>query len=265
MPARRPRAIARALDTGIVLSLGVRMEVTLVTLNYWIGGSLRPMRPIIFLLSVALLASCSGGGVDEAESDLKAEPTTIAMQWIEAVASVNIEALDNIVEPVGLAVLAGVENVVSSSEMVGLIDGGFADELAIGYWTTFRDDFAAIRGGSIESLTVGSQHEIAGRDNYLGVDITLNETTGQLILRNVDGAWKVDMAATVGPALVGPLGDYLASALQGDNAAQIADAYLGSVVPGLETASAVDATNSDLVFEIEYLRQLSADAVASQP
>ena len=72
----------------------------------------------------------------------------------------------------------------------------------------------------------------------------------------VGGLVAVSMIATVGPALVGALGDYLNSAMDGENAESIAAAYRSGVLPALELAMKLDPGNADLVFETEYIRQL---------
>ena len=88
------------------------------------------------------------------------------------------------------------------------------------------------------------------------MEISIDDTTGRIILRLTDEGWKVDFAATIGPALVGPLGEYLESALAGEHAVAIADAYRSAVVPALTAVAALELDNSILVFETEYIRQL---------
>lgn len=215
------------------------------------------MKTLVLIVAAFLVAACSGGGDEPAEITRSVSPTGVATQWLDAVVAVDVVALTDLVEPVGLAVLAGVENRVSSEEMVGLLNGGFEGELAAGYWTTFRDDFAAIRGGSVESLVVGDESPIEGMPDYVAVDVSMDETTGRVILRRSDTGWRIDLAATVGPALVRPLGDFLVSALNGDNAVAIADAYRSVIIPALDAAIVLDESNSDLVFGTEYLRQLA--------
>ncbi len=206
-----------------------------------------------------LTAACSGEANTPVESTPGVTPTVVVTQWLEAVVAVDVDALADLVEPIGLAVLAGVENSVSSDELVGLLNGGFEGDLATGYWTTFRDDFAAIRGGSLESLVVVDESQIDGMPSHVAVGVSLNETMGRVIVRQTDAGWRVDLTATVGPALVGPLGDYLLSALSGENAVAIADAYRAAIVPALDVAVILDQANSDLIFGTEYLRQLSEE------
>lgn len=214
------------------------------------------MKPLLVVVLLVVLAGCSGGTSETTTSVPTAAPATVATLWIDAVTDVDVDALAFLVEPVGLAVVAGVENSVSSDEMVGLLSGGFAGDLATGYWTTFRDDFAAIRGVAVESLVVGEEIPVEDMPEFIAVALSADETAGRVILRRGATGWQIDMAASVGPVLVGQLGDYLASAQNGDNAAAITAAYETAIVPALEAAVALDQTNSDLVFGTEYITQL---------
>jgi hypothetical protein len=185
------------------------------------------------------------------------EPVVVVEQWLAAVAVSDAEELDRLVEPVGLAVVAGIENGLRSDELVTLLDSGFSPALAIGYWGSFRNDFEAIRDLSLTALFVGEERGIAGQSDFVAVEIASPEAAGLIILRRSGTpGWQVDMAATVGPALIGPLTNYLDSALAGPNASLIGEAYREGILPGLDAAVGVDPENSDLAFEAEYIRQL---------
>lgn len=234
------------------------MRLRLLVAVTGVRGTLRSVRTLTLAILIVLVAACSGDADDPASPLSSVTPTEVTSQWLEAVADGSSEALASLVEPVGLAVLAGVENSVSSAELAGLLEGGFDGELAAGYWSTFRGDFSAIRGGSLQSLTVGEESTIPGIDGYTTVAVSFEDAIGQVVLRQTDSSWQVDMVATVGPALIGPLGDYLESAMGGAHAAAIAAAYTSAVIPALDAAIALDGSNADLVFGTEYLRQLAA-------
>jgi hypothetical protein len=214
------------------------------------------VKTTLLLILALLTTACSSDPAEQTVSEPLQAPVTVTDLWLDAVVAADADALADLVEPVGLAVVAGVENSVSSNEMVGLVNGGFAGDLATGYWTTFRDDFSAIRGGSLDRLVVGEETPIPGAPNYTSVVVSLDDTTGLVILRRTESDWRVDLAATVGPALVGQLGAYLESALSGDNAIPIADAYRDAIIPALDAVVMLDESNSDLVFGNEFMRQL---------
>ena len=219
------------------------------------------MRSVLVLILVLAATACSAGGGDAATTTVpEAEPAVVVARWLSGVATSDVTALETYVEPTGIAVLASVENSLRSEETVTLLESGFSDQLVVDYWVSFRTDFEAIRGFSVQAVTVGELVPIPDQPDFTAVEVISPESTGLVILRRAGAdRWQVDAAATVGPALVGPLGEYLVSALQGDNAETIAEAYRTGIVPGLDAAISLDPDNTDLVFETEYIRQLLAD------
>jgi hypothetical protein len=180
----------------------------------------------------------------------------VVTDWLTAVAATDLPNIDRLVEPTGLAVIAAVENNLRSDELAGLLAQGWSADLQSEYWSGFRNDFGAIRGNSLAAIEVGVEVEVPGFPDFAAVEISTDGTTGRAILRLTETGWKVDFAATVGPALIGPLGEYIESSLNGDHAVVVADAYRVAVVPALEAAAALDPANSVLVFETEFIRQL---------
>jgi hypothetical protein len=218
------------------------------------------MRFVLSIVAVLLLAGCARGADDTTTTvvgDL--EPTQVVADWLQALEGPDVATLEPLVEPAGLAVVAAVENSLRSDDLVGLLTTGLGDDLATGYWTSFRDDFAAIRGEPLSAVVIGNLEPVPGIADHVAVAISTSTSEGRIVLRRGESGWQIDFAATVGPALIGPLGDYLDSALHGEHASEVAAAYADAVLPGLEAASALDQGNKNLAFEIEYIRQLTAD------
>ena len=213
-----------------------------------------------FVLIAALLALAGCSTAEPAPPPVTAAPVAVVEQWLGAVSGSDVEALEELVEPIGLAVLAGVENRVRSDEMAALLDVGLQGDLSRGYWQSFRDDVMAIRGVAIETISVdGELMEDLG-SGFAGVEVSGADSKGVVLVRRSDMlGWQVDMIATVGSRLVGPLTDYLESALAGENADTIAAAYRVAVIPGLDAAIALDPGNADLVFGAEEIRLLLGD------
>ena len=215
------------------------------------------MRILVLLIVVLALAGCSGPDESNGAVSADASPVDVTGDWVEAVAAGDIADLERLVEPIGLAVVAAVENDLRSDELAGLLVGGMPADLQTQYWITFREDFGAIRGSSFDQIVVGREVAVPGLADFTSVEISNDGIIGRVVLRRTDLGWQVDFAATVGPALIGPLGEYLESALAGDHGVVIADSYRTAVLPGLEAAIAVGDNNSVLVFETEFIRQLS--------
>lgn len=172
-------------------------------------------------------------------------------------------ALAQLVEPHGLAVVAAVESNLPSAEFVALLNSGMSGALGDQYWSQFRDDFSSFSGTALIGLTVGEQRPLSV-PGFTAVALEGGGGSGWLILRQTDAGWQVDFPATMGPSLIGPLGEYLTAAVTGEHAGVIAAAYRDFVTPGLDAALALDPANTRLQFEAEYIRQL-AEATAPSP
>ena len=168
-------------------------------------------------------------------------------------------------EPQGLAIIAAVESNLRSEELVALLRDGLTPELRSSYWSEFAADFVSFGGVSIADLEIRGAAAVPGFPTHSAVTLRAPDADGILMLRDTEDGWRVDFSASVGPALVGPLGEYLATALSGDHAEEIAAAYRTAVVPGLEAAMALQPDNNRLVFEVEYIRQLSAGSAGDTP
>lgn len=213
----------------------------------------------LILSIIVTLSACSSGEPALPVEITDQTPSAVVEEWLDAVADVDAERLGAIVEPIGLAVIAGVENQLASAELVVLLEGGFDGDPARSYWRTFRDDFGSIRGVPIASLVVGGETPVAGEPGFTAVEVSSPDSQGRVIVRRDErGAWRVDMVATVGSALVGPLGTYLLSVLDGADGIAIGDAYKAGIIPALDAAIVLAPENSDLVFETEFIRQLLA-------
>jgi hypothetical protein len=221
------------------------------------------MRPLLLLAITLVIAACSSSDVVETTVPTQGDPVVAAADWIRAVGSLDTSALERLVEPRGLAVVAGVESNLRAVEFVALVDSGVTEALGDRYWSQFRDDFLAFSGTSVPDLTVGEQRAL-DTPGFTAVALEGDDGSAWLILRQTDTGWQVDFPATIGPALIGPLGQYLASAADGANAAPIAAAYRDYVTPGLDAALALDPGNTRLQFEAEYIRQV-AESIAPSP
>ena len=215
------------------------------------------MRILVTIAALAVLTGCSGETTStEAPLDT-ADPAAVAGDWLDAVARGDGETATLYVEQDGLAIFAAVESNLRSEELVALLRDGMEPALETQYWSDFATDFSAFSGTTISDLVVGTASAVPGHADFVSVSVAGPAGEGRVVLRNLDAGWLVDFAATVGPAIVGPLGEYLAVAGEGEHAEEIGLAFVESIVPGLEAAAAIDPEDSRLVFEAEYIRQLA--------
>jgi hypothetical protein len=215
------------------------------------------MRVLALSVSLMLLAACGGEAREDAVMSNAESPAAVTNQWLDRVAAGDQSAIAGLVEPTGLAIVAAVEGDLRSDELVGLLESGIGESLAAQYWADFRDSFEAFQDAEIADIAVGEATPVPGADSFTSVELMTPGATGYAILRNTNAGWQLDFAATIGPALVGPLGDYLASAIAGEHGEAIASAYRDAIVPGLEVALVLDPDNTRLEFETEYIRQLA--------
>lgn len=218
------------------------------------------MRFTSLLLIVLLVAGCSGDPNATESTQPDSTPVEVVEQWLEAMSTGDFATAELLVEPVGVAVIAAVESNLRSDELVGLLHAGFPADLRDDYWNGFRSGFETFSGAAFGQIAAGNAESVVGTSSFMSVGLSADTTTGWVILRSTESGWLIDMSATVGPALAGRLGEYLAAALEGEHAAEIGAAFNDGIVPGLEAAVAQDPTQTALAFETEYVRQLAAEA-----
>lgn len=213
-------------------------------------------------LSLGLLlivAACSSPETATTDTLPVSPPAAVVAQWIEALDTGDVATIGSIVETQGVAVAAAVENGLDARQLDALLKDGMPEGLATDYWRSFTNGFATFRGLPIGTTTVRAQTPLsaAGVD-FTAVDVSSGEGEGEVIVRLVDGRWRVDLIATVGSALVGPLGSYLFGVVEGPDAAGVVGAYKSYVVPALTAASARHPEDRRLEFELEFIVQLIA-------
>jgi hypothetical protein len=213
--------------------------------------------PFLLITLILVVGACSSGEQPETMSSAQTDPVDVVEQWLGAVAAGDVARLETLVEPIGLAVLAGVENQVRSAEMASLIDRGVTGQLAQGYWQSFRNNFEAFRNIELDAVTVGEERSVTSGLGHVAVEVSTPEQTALVLVRiNEPVGWQVDMVATIGSGFASQLRTYLESTLDGDQAEPIADAYRFAVVPGLDAAIALDPDDALLIFETEFIRQI---------
>lgn len=154
------------------------------------------------IAAVMLVSACGEGGGSSTTTRLPA-PEIVVDEWVSAVGQGDTAALSSIVASESLSFVIGIESRLAPAEITTLIDEGLPDQLVTGFWTSFGDAFTAIDGTAVGDLTVGGTREFdAGGARYSAVTVGDGvRTTEILVRRNLDGAWQVDLLATVGGGL----------------------------------------------------------------
>ena len=214
------------------------------------------MRRLSIVLLLALVTAACGAGSTESSS-FDRIPTAIAFDWLNAVGAGESDQIAAVVEPNGLVILAAAENSYSMEETAALLQSGFTETLATTYWSTFRQEFAGFAGVPFEDLEVGVYEEFdAAETRYAVVTIRGQAGDGTLVTASTPEGWRIDMAATVGPAFATQIRQ-MAEGLDDTSASVIvARALRTDVLPGLQAASQLDPDNIQLADEIDQIEQI---------
>jgi hypothetical protein len=182
-------------------------------------------------------------------------PSVVVDRWLDALVTGDYAAANAVVEPVGAAVILGVENNWTMVETAALADTGLQGDVLTSYWSSFRESFGSFSDQALEALTVGRSTEVTVDDvSYAAVVVTASSSESVVMTRRrSDGAWEIDMVGTVGPAFVTLLRER-AALLEEDPASQrLLEAYRTVIVPSLRASAQVDASNRSLAAELARL------------
>lgn len=196
------------------------------------------------LIAVALLASACSGGSDDAA----AVPSEVVAAWFDAVESGDVDTARASVVDGSLAVVLAVENSLTAEELAGLVADGVPDEVAAAYWASFREGFSAFAGRPMSTLAVGDYDEFESEgEKYAAVAVTGSADTATLVFTRLgsDGAWEVDLVASLGSGFVGHLRETHALLPQDETGTAAREAYREVVAPAMWAAMAAGDFGDD--------------------
>lgn len=218
------------------------------------------MRATAVTIALAMLLVACGPDEEPATATTgvtELGPRDVVSGWIDAVIASDAETLANLVEPVGLVILAAIENGFSEEEIVALLDNGVPLELIEEYWTSFRGGFADFASVPLQSVTVGRFDEfMLGEARYAGVVITSGEGVTLVITSKRAQDWRLDLIGSFGPAFAAQLRRMLVNLSNSPAGERIRDAYRTDVVPGLLAALRRAPGNRVLGAELERMALL---------
>ena len=217
---------------------------------------------------MAVSAGCSAAPVDSTvpATDPPAilPPAAVVADWIAAVAGSDPAATEPLVDEVSLALMIGAENAMGLSELAVMVADGVGDISRRSYWETFRADFATFAGLPLAGVVVGGSEEfMVDGVSFAAVTVTADAAASEILCRqDDDGAWRIDLMATIGPTLLRSLRTLVVGLPEGAEAAT-ARAAFGDRAPslraGLERAPGAalpDAFRIELEALVGYLESL---------
>jgi len=207
-----------------------------------------------FLLLAVAAAACGSGSTTD--STFARIPTAIAFDWVNAVAASDTEAIEVAVDQSALVVVAAAENAYTLEETAALLQEGLSPEVSDLYWEVFRDEFASFSGTSFRDLEVGVYEEFSTKGtDFAQVTLRGEFANGTVVTVQTPTGWQVDMAATVGPALVTQIRDFAEQLDDSPEARLVERALLERVVPGLYAAAYLDPDNPKLNAELARIER----------
>jgi hypothetical protein len=218
---------------------------------------------IVLALLTAMTAACSGDTAATTTGPPDATtPTGAVTAWVAAVEAGDVGRLTQLVEPVGMTLVAGIENNLDVAVLARLLAAGMPDDLLATYWTSFRDEFVTFAGSDLGELQIRAGTSSTG-DALAAVDLVGDDGVTTVMVRIDGGLSRIDMVATLAPALAGRFGSYLAATLGSSEAPVVAEAYHVAVVPALEAIAEGAEPGAEIGFQLEYIRQLLAEIPAA--
>jgi hypothetical protein len=163
-------------------------------------------------------------------------------------------AAEQLTYPQSMLVVLAAENTMPVEELAPLLRRGITGESAAGYLTKFTDALRARYGGNLSEVSVDGFTQLG--ENYAAVSVMGDGRATIVTRRTPDGLWQVDIAGTVGPALIGQIADLLDSAGNDSDGDTVRETYRVDVLPALQAAAAHDPENFALAAEIREIQSV---------
>jgi hypothetical protein len=214
---------------------------------------------LAFLLVGALAASSCTGQSGEGAPEAAATPQMVVADWVAALEAVDVGVLADTTMPANLALIAGAENAFTIDQLASIADLGLPQATARSYWMSFRDSVGGFLGSDVSSVTVTAADPFTvGTRSYSAVTISSGDTSTEVLTRLDPDGWKVDLVATVGPALAVQIRRLVATLVEeaGDATAYT---YAREAVDSLSAALARAPGDRALELELEAIEDLPID------
>ncbi len=224
------------------------------------------------IVAAAVLAGLVTGCGDASPSTTASAPTTLpgrpspteaADAWFAAVGGGRAAEATGLLVDGQLPILIAVENDLDAEQLAGLLADGVPGTAQQDYWDSFAAGFEEF-AEPIENLSVTAVDEfgIDGR-TYAAAVVGLAPGAGstRFITTDVGGRWRIDLLATLAPALVNQLRS-LATAVAPEPAGETAREALVAQIPSLRAAVEQPDPGADaaVLRELEALIRFLAPA-----
>lgn len=213
---------------------------------------------VVMLVAGIVSAACSGS---EAEVTVLDEaPDAVVEDWLAALADLDLAVLAATTTPENVALVAGAENGFTTEQMAAILDDGLPPATARSYWSTFRDGFVALLGTPIGDIRVSGVGRFAVDDrDFAAVGLQVEDAGTEILVAATSEGWRVDLVATVGPALAVQMRRLVAQIVEEADDDAVARSYARAAAISLGAALARDPEDRALDLELEAIEDLPVD------
>jgi hypothetical protein len=220
-------------------------------------GSPAMRTAMALLFATILIGACSA---DATEETARGEaPDTVVADWLAALADLDLGGLSATTTPENVALLAGAENGLTAEQMAAILDDGLPPATARSYWSTFRESFATMLGAPIAEVAVSGvgRFSVDNRE-FAAVGLQIEDAGTEVVVAATEAGWRVDLVATLGPALAVQIRRLVAQIVEEADDA-VARRYARAASISLGAALARDPENRALDLEVEAIEDLPVD------
>ncbi len=195
---------------------------------------LKKALPLLILAVVA--AACSSASRTPIGYE---NPERAVVEWFEAIDAGDAVTASQASNPESLALILGIENDLDAETMALYLDEGVPLDVQASYWSSFSAGFSEFSSRPISTLTVGASELFTSEGiEFASVPVGGGAGGDSVVITRMtpEGAWQVDLVATLGDGFVKLLAseyDSLPVDVPGD---RVRTAYVTVVVPSLWAA-----------------------------
>lgn len=212
---------------------------------------------LALLIATALVGACSGDEAEETQPD--PTPEVVVGEFLAALADLDLPGLTATTTPVDVALIAGAENGFSTEQMAAILEEGMPSATARSYWSTFQEAFSSLVGVPVGDIQVSGVGRFSVDDReFAAVGVQVDDAATEIVVATTDAGWRVDLVATLGPALAVQIRRLVAQVVEEADDA-VARRYAQAAMISLGAALARDPENRALDLEVEAIEDLPID------
>jgi len=195
---------------------------------------LKKVLPLLILAVVA--AACSSASQEPAGYE---NPERAVVTLFEAIDSGDTATASQATNPESLVLILGIENDLDAATMAEYLNEGVPLDVQAAYWSSFSAGFIEFSSRPISTLTVGESEPFTSDGvEFASVPVSGGAGGTSVVITRMtpEGAWQVDLVASLGDGFVNLLSTEYDSLPSDDDGDRVREAYKTVVVPSLWAA-----------------------------